>query len=43
MTALIKMLHFLEGISLPLVEKKGEAEAGALYASDVSLTLTKKR
>ena len=28
-TALIKMLRFLEGILLLLVEKKGEAEASA--------------
>ena len=32
-TALIKMWWFLAGVSSPLVENKGEAEAGALYAS----------
>ena len=32
-TALIKMWHFLEGISSPSAEKQGEAEAGALYAT----------
>ena len=32
-TALIKMWRFLAGVSSPLVENKGEAEAGALYAS----------
>jgi len=27
------MWHFLEGVSSPSAEKKGEAEAGALYAT----------
>ena len=31
-TAVIKAWRFLEGVSSPLAEKKGEAEAGALYA-----------
>ena len=30
MTALIKMWHFLEGISLPSAVKEGEAEADVL-------------
>ena len=33
MTALIKMRHFLEGVSSPSAVKKGEAEASALYIS----------
>ena len=33
MTALIKMWCFLEGVSSTSVEKKGEAEASALYGS----------
>ena len=41
--ALFKMLRFLEGISLFSVYKKNEAEAGALYAWDVLLPLTKKK
>ena len=50
MTALIKTWHFLEGISSPLVKKKGEAETGLLYASrcdafkeDVSLPSMEKK
>ena len=31
-TAVIKTWRLLEGVSSPLAEKKGEAEAGALYA-----------
>ena len=31
-TAVIKAWRFLEGVSSPLAEKKGEAEAGASYA-----------
>ena len=51
MTAFIKMWCFLEGVSLTSVEKKDEAEAGALYAmikmwhflEDFSLPSTEKK